>query len=133
MEFVYLFTGIVFGVVAAFFYFSLINQKRRASLLRDFQEKEKRYEQQKVEAEKLGLVWEERFQSLKSETESWKSDLEKIREENTHLVGRLEKAKVEYLNIQEKLQTQKAELEEIQKKFTTEFENIANKILEKKQ
>jgi DNA recombination protein RmuC len=38
---------------------------------------------------------------------------------------------VEYLNLQEKLQTQKAELEEIQKKFTTEFENIANKILEK--
>jgi DNA recombination protein RmuC len=33
--------------------------------------------------------------------------------------------------LQEKLQTQKAELEEIQKKFTTEFENIAGKILKK--
>jgi len=131
MEFIYLLTGIIAGVVVTFFYFSLNNQKKRESLLRDFQGKEKLYEQQKVEAEKQGLVWQERFQSLKSETESWKTDLEKIREENTHLVGRLEKAKVEYLNLQEKLQTQKAELEEIQKKFTTEFENIANKILKK--
>jgi len=57
------------------------------------------------------------------------AELNKVREENTHLVGRLEKAKTEYLNLREKLETQKAELEEIQKKFTTEFENIAGKIL----
>lgn len=131
MEFLYLVTGIIVGIFAAYFYFSLYSQKRRESLLHDFQEKEKRYEQQKVEAEKMELVWKERFQALKSETETWKSDLDKIREENTHLVGRLEKVKVEYLNLQEKLRNQKAELEEIQKKFTTEFENIANKILEK--
>jgi DNA recombination protein RmuC len=55
----------------------------------------------------------------------------KNREENLLLTGRLEKAKAEYLNLQEKLQTQKAELEEIQKKFTTEFENIAGKILKR--
>ena len=84
-----------------------------------------------MEVEKQSLIWEDRFKSLKNETESWKSDLDGIREENTHLVARLEKAKVEYRNIQDKLQTQKAELEEIQKKFTTEFENIANKILKK--
>ena len=44
---------------------------------------------------------------------------------------RLENAKVQFLNQEKKLQEQKKELEEIQKKFTTEFENIANKILKK--
>jgi len=68
---------------------------------------------------------------LKTDADEWKSEIQKIREDNTLLVGRLEKAKSEYLNLQEKLTTQKLELEEIQKKFTTEFENIAGKILKK--
>ena len=131
MEIIYLFAGIIIGVIVAFFYFSLKNQKKVAVVQQEFLEKEKKFEGQREKAEKESIVWEERFRSLKIETENWKSDLDIIREENTNLVGRLEKAKVEYLNLQEKLQTQKAELEEIQKKFTTEFENIANKILKK--
>lgn len=35
-------------------------------------------------------------------------------------------------NLREKLETQKSELEELQKKFKTEFENVANRILEEK-
>ena len=131
MEFVYLFIGIILGAVAAFFYFSSNSQKKRASLLHDFQEKERIYEQQKVEAEKQSLVWQERFQSLKLEAEDWKKELSEKRDENTQLNVRLENAKVQFLNQEKKLQEQKQELEEIQKKFTTEFENIAAKILKK--
>ena len=131
MEFIYLFVGIVLGAVAAFFYFSATSQKKRAGLLHDFQEKERIYEQEKVEAEKQSLVWQERFQSLKSEVEAWKTELSEKREENTQLNVRLENAKVQFLNQEKKLQEQKQELEEIQKKFTTEFENIAAKILKK--
>jgi DNA recombination protein RmuC len=36
------------------------------------------------------------------------------------------------LALNEKLETQKKEIEELAKKFNTEFENIANKILEEK-
>ena len=131
MEFVYLFTGIVFGAIVAFLYFNSRTQKRQADLLHNFQEKEKEYEQQKVEAEKQSLIWQERFQSLKSEAEAWKVELTGKREENTQLSVRLENAKVQFLNQEKKLQEQKQELEEIQKKFTTEFENIAAKILKK--
>jgi len=131
MEIIYLLTGIVVGAIVAFFYFSLNKQKKKESLLLGFQEKEKIYEQEKVEAEKLGLVWQERFQSLKSEAEAWKAELVEKREENTQLNVRLENAKVQFLNQEKKLQEQKKELEEIQKKFTIEFENIANKILKK--
>jgi len=131
MEFVYLFIGIILGAVAAFFYFSSKSQKKRANLLHDFQEKERIYEQQKVEAEKQSLVWQERFQSLKLEAEDWKKELSEKRDENTQLNVRLENAKVQFLNQEKKLLEQKQELEEIQKKFTTEFENIAAKILKK--
>ncbi len=131
MEIIYLVTGIIIGVITAFLYFSIQKQKQFEKVKNQFVEKEKQLEVEKTEAEKQSLVWEDRFQTLKSESELWRTDLQKIREENTVLVGRLEKAKVEYLNLQEKLQQQKAELEEIQKKFTTEFENIANRILKK--
>ena len=131
MEMIYLFSGIVIGAFTAFLFFSLKNRKDAEVIKNQFVENEKRIEAQKTEAEKQSLVWEDRYQSLKTGSDLWLAELQKIREENTALVGRLEKAKVEYFNLQEKLQVQKAELEEIQKKFTTEFENIANKILKK--
>jgi DNA recombination protein RmuC len=131
MEIIYLFIGVAIGAVVAFFYFSFRNQKKISAIEKEFRNREKEFELQRVEAEKKSLVWEDRFGTLKTETEEWKSELKKLREENTILTGRLEKAKVEYRNLQEKLQTQKTELEDLQKKFTTEFENIANKILEK--
>ena len=131
MELIYLFSGVVFGLVIAFFYLNWKTQKKLAALQNDFQNKEKQTEEQKVTAEKQSLVWEERYQSLKTEAEEWKVNLTKTREENTQLNVRLENAKVQFLNQEQKFQEQKAELEEIQKKFTTEFENIANKILKK--
>lgn len=127
----FLVIGIVLGGLAVAVFFIFKNQKKIQVVKNQFQEQLKKLETEKYNAEKLQLVWEDRYNSLKTETETWKKELETKREENTLLVGRLEKAKTEYLNLKEKLDTQKAELEEIQKKFTTEFENIAGKILEK--
>jgi DNA recombination protein RmuC len=129
--FIFIIGLIFFGSLAALFFLNFKNQKKIAVLKSEFQEKEKQFEAARTEVEKQALVWLERYNSLKIEADEWKDELLKKREENIHLVGRLEKAKVEYLNLQEKLLTQKAELEEIQKKFTTEFENIASKILKK--
>src|SRR6056297_3611320 len=129
MDILFLLIGLIAGGLAAFFFFSFKNQKRIQELKDEFLENERLLEAQKNEAEKQRFLWEERHNTQKTESGEWKAELNKVREENTHLVGRLEKAKTEYLNLREKLETQKAELEEIQKKFTTEFENIAGKIL----
>ena len=131
MEIVYLLVGLAVGAAAIYFIFNSKLQKAQSEAEKELLEKEKEFRAQNIEAEKQGLIWEERYNALKRESDEWKTALEKIREENTVLVGRLEKAKVEYLNLKEKLDTQKTELEELQKKFTTEFENVANKILEK--
>ena len=131
MEILFVIVGLVIGIISAFFYFRIKSQKVKVDFEKELLEKEKIFQRQKVEIEKQSLIWEERFQLLKNDSDEWKSELAEIRSANTNLVGRLERAKEEYLNLQEKLKTQKAELAEIQKKFTTEFENIANKILEK--
>ena len=127
-----LLTGLLFLVLVGIYFLTVLKNQKKISLLKnEFLEKEKNLESQRFDTEKKSLVWEERFHSLKTESDEWKSELQALREEKTHLNGRLEKAKTEYLNLLEKLQTQKSELEEIQKKFTMEFENIASKILKK--
>ncbi|MFW6309495.1 MAG: DNA recombination protein RmuC [Prolixibacteraceae bacterium] len=131
MELVYLFSGVVFGMLAAYFFVSFKNQKKLQLIVDEAQEKERQVEAKRIEAEKKTVVAEERWNALMKDADEWKQNLEKTREENKLLFGRLEKAKAEHFNLQEKLQIQKAQLEEIQKKFTSEFENIANKILEK--
>ncbi len=122
---------ILLAAVAFIWLVSQKCQKKIILLSGEFLEKEKNLNNQRVEAEKQALIADERYTILKSDAGSLKAELAKTREENMLLNGRLEKAKAEYLNLHEKLQTQKSELEEIQKKFTTEFENIAGKILKK--
>uniref|UniRef100_UPI0032163CEA DNA recombination protein RmuC n=1 Tax=uncultured Draconibacterium sp. TaxID=1573823 RepID=UPI0032163CEA len=131
MELVYFVAGLAVGIAAAFFYFKMKNQQGEVVAEKLLLEKEKLFQGQKVDIEKQSLIWEDRFRLLKADSEEWKKELEDNRIENTELHGRLEKTKADYLNLQEKLETQKQELEAIQKKFTTEFENVATKILEK--
>ncbi|HDR51872.1 MAG TPA: hypothetical protein ENN90_09700, partial [Mariniphaga anaerophila] len=81
---------VVLGSLAAIFFFNLKHQKKIAWLKSEFQNKEKATENQRFELVKKATVWEERFNSLKSEADVLKSELQKFREENTHLVVRLE-------------------------------------------
>lgn len=61
-----------------------------------------------------------------------KSELNQEREKSLHLTTKLSEMTANYNNLQEKLAAQKQELEDMQKKLTTEFENLANKILDEK-
>lgn len=126
---VLIFAAIIVSAAVSWLLLKSVSQKKISSLLQEFSEKEITLNQQRNDAEKKGLVWEERFSLLKSESEQWKTDLNRFRDDNSILNGRLEKAKAEFLNMNEKLQAQKTEMEELQKKLTTEFENIANRIM----
>jgi DNA recombination protein RmuC len=69
---------------------------------------------------------------LKSDLEEKKRDLDKAREEVNQANQRIAASIEKFKSQEEKLTTLKDELENINKKYTTEFENIANKILEEK-
>lgn len=131
MEIVYLLVGLLVGAAAVYFIFNSKLQKAGSEAEKDLLQKENEYRNQTIEAEKQRLVWEERYNALKRDSDEWKTELSNLRDENKALNVRLENAKVQFQNQEKKLQDQKQELEELQKKFTTEFENIANKILEK--
>jgi DNA recombination protein RmuC len=91
--FIILVSLIAVGTLAALFVFSLKNQKKITLLKNEFQKKDKETEFLRFETEKKALVWEDRYNSLKSEVDGWKEELQKKREENTHLVGRSKKPK----------------------------------------
>ena len=74
---------------------------------------------------------EERNKNLQSENEKLTNHLEEVEMQRQQQLQQLAKAEAEFAVLREKLIFQKQEMEDLQKKFTTEFENIANKILDK--
>jgi DNA recombination protein RmuC len=104
-----------------------------ASKTGEFKEELANLEKQKTDEinnlDKEKSILQEKYGDMLIVKEKIETELGTERQKNEQLQNRIAKAEVEYRNLQEKLDTQKKEMEELQKKFTTEFENIANKIL----
>lgn len=120
MEIIYLVAGIVVGFVVAY----LLAGFRLKSL-------EKKLLDERNEYEKNLATYEERTHYLLTDKEQLTNELKQVVSRNEKQLQRLTRGEVEFANLREKLANQKKEMEELQKKFTTEFENVANKILEK--
>jgi len=72
---------------------------------------------------------EDNIANLTDSLNSAKQQLSDEREIKLDLTSKLSRSEEQNKAFSEKLDTQKAEIAEIQKKFTTEFENLANRIL----
>lgn len=86
---------------------------------------------------------EERNQNLKEQLEELETEFDQLqqkseakvseeRERANELDKKLATKEADYKNLQERLNEQKKELAEMQEQLTTQFENLANKILEEK-
>lgn len=146
MGIVLLLIGIVVGFVIGF----LVSKQRTRNNIFDTSELDKKINSLEIE----NKVQEEKYNQAKESTENYKKDFEQqkvellrgYKEEKDRLLNeltiernnlsaantRLAKAEEAFKNQDEKLKTQKAEIEDLQKKLTTEFENIANRILDDK-
>ncbi|MFA5782780.1 MAG: DNA recombination protein RmuC [Bacteroidales bacterium] len=129
MEILYILIGLIVGFAIGWLSMSgkkLTDKARSEQQLREMEAEKNNFIS---ELDKAKSIAEDRFNKAKEELltlqEAFKQEQEKTLEQS----NRLTKAEVEYGNLREKLDTQKTELEDLQKKFTTEFENIANKIL----
>ncbi len=120
MEIIYLLVGLIVGFTVAYLGVKLFSTSKENKFLEGESEKVKNLAQM-----------EERVKNLQNEKERLTAELEELKTHNEQNLQRLAKAEVEFTNLREKLSTQKQEMEDLQKKFTTEFENVANKILEK--
>lgn len=118
MELLFLLTGLLIGAVTAWFIAGFKYNADR-SRFTETEVKEK-------------FVLKELHEALQAQADILKEDL--IEKEQSLLeVSNQFSAKVqETQSLNEKLFTQKGELDQIQQKFKTEFENIANRLLEEK-
>ncbi len=89
------------------------------------------------------LMLEERNQNLSNQLQEVESELHQAQQKKEEELGQerhraneldkqLAERNADYRNLQERLNEQKKELAEMQEQLTTQFENLANKILEEK-
>jgi len=118
MEYIYLGIGIILGGIIGLLWMRNKLMKQKGD-----------FEQEINVLDKEKIVLSEKNSTIQTSNEKLTEELQNERNRSEELNTRIAKAEVEFKNMKEKLETQKLELEELQKKFTTEFENIANKIL----
>lgn len=84
------------------------------------------------ETQKVAQKQDEQQQVFQTSIAKLEHEREQIRREKDFLNTELTRKNADFQNLVLKNQEQKAEVEKLQEKFTTEFENLANKILEDK-
>lgn len=129
MEILFLLAGLCLGFIVSFLILKSGKQKQQSDFERKMQASEQAHLQQKFEVEKEKSLFEDRTQSLLKEKEELLLQVQQLRTENGIQSQQLARAEADFGNLQEKLESQKKEMEGLQQKFTTEFENIATKIL----
>lgn len=129
MEILLVLAGTCLGVILSFIFLRMKLQKQRAEFEQEQRSGEQILIQQKFELEKGKSLFEDRNQTLLKEKEELLQQIQQLRSENGNQSQQLARDEADFRNFQEKLESQKKEMESLQQKFTTEFENIATKIL----
>jgi DNA recombination protein RmuC len=129
MEILFLSVGICLGAFGTFIFFRGKLQKQATDFELEKRSIEQAFVQQKFELEKDKSLFEDRNGSLLKEKEELLLQIQQLRSDSNIQSQQLARASADFGNLQEKLELQKKEMENLQQKFTTEFENIASKIL----
>ena len=129
MEISILAGSIALVVFVSYFFLKSKLQKQTLDFDREKLMLEQNFIQQKFELEKEKSLFEDRNRLLLKEKEELNQQIQQLRNENGIQGQQLVRAEADFGNLQEKLELQKKVMENLQQKFTTEFENIASKIL----
>jgi DNA recombination protein RmuC len=129
MELVYLFSGILIGIVTTYLFTKQKLTASQAVLQNQLEKQEKEFLAEKTALEKENSILEERIRSLQQEKEAVLKSTEQLREEKETAEKQIVALRAEYKHLQEKLDNERTEIEKLQEKFKTEFQNVANTIL----
>ena len=119
-----LFSCIIGFLIAKWYIFSR-NLSEKQLLLEKIIHLESQISLGKEERNRAHTFWQNEIDKIQIERE-------KIRNEKEVLAIQLSKKEADFDHLLERSKEQKLEVEDLQKKFTTEFENLATKILEEK-
>jgi len=129
MEYLYIGIGILKGFIIGWLVMRKKVTQQATSSREELLKQENSFIKEKSELSHKQSVLEERAINLQREKDDLNDMLIFEREKNEKLTRSVSISATERKNLEERLENQKKELEELQKKFTTEFENIATKIL----
>jgi len=118
MEILLLLAGLAVGFVVAFLVLMLKGKGSENNLLATH-----------AQYEKDMIRFEEKIVHLQRERDQLAGRLERSESDKEQQVRKLASAETDLVNLREKLLNQKKEVEELQKRFSTEFENMAHRIL----
>lgn len=130
---VFLLIGLGLGFAIAWFYFK--NQTVASVSADDISKMQQANQDMQllvIAADRDKAVLQEKIHSSEKQITNLTSDYKEEQNKLAAANNRLAKAEEAFGNMKDKLASQKLEFEELQKRFTTEFENIANKILDEK-
>ena len=129
MEILFGVVGFFVGLIVSFLFLKSKHQKQQSYFEQQQRSEEQNFIQEKFELEKEKSLFEDRNLSLLKEKDELNQQIQLFRTENGIQGQQLARAEADFSNLREKLESQKKEMENLQQKFTTEFENIASKIL----
>jgi len=129
MEFIFLAIGLVTGSLIAWFAAKYSSQKKYSEIKDEIIDLKKKNEFSSERFEMEKTIFDEKLFTVKEEKSALEIKINEERKKSEDLSTKFVRAEENNKNLNEKLEIQKSEIEELQKKFTTEFENIANKIL----
>nr|WP_320118114.1 DNA recombination protein RmuC [uncultured Marinifilum sp.] len=129
MEFLYLAIGIVKGLIIGWLIMRKKASQKEALHREQLLKQENTFIKDKSELSHRLSILEERANNLMHEKGELAKSLNEEREKNVNLTRSVSVSATERKNLEERLENQKQELDELQKKFTSDFENIATKIL----
>ena len=121
MEFIFLIIGLTVGLLVTYIFLKNKTENETSNIKDNLQQ---------LKGEKIRL--EERSLINVRENEDLKTELNLEREKLLNATNRLAKAEETFRNMQEKINNNKIEIEESQQKFASEFENLANRLLDEK-
>ncbi|BAX79733.1 DNA recombination protein RmuC [Labilibaculum antarcticum] len=129
MEILYIAIGIAKGLIIAWFIYRRKSGQQSALHREELLKQENSFINEKSELSHKLSVLEERTTNLLQEKTYINEAVSAERMKNENLTRSVSISATERKNLEERLTNQKQELADLQKKFTSEFENIAIKIL----
>lgn len=117
--------ALIAGVFIGKILFSAKSQSEKSGLEERINGLLAQMEQLKLQFQNERINFEKQWLQVNTEKET-------IRSEKEALIIQLSKKETDFENLWERNKEQKEEVNQLQEKFTTEFENLANKILEEK-
>ncbi|HLN72100.1 MAG TPA: DNA recombination protein RmuC [Prolixibacteraceae bacterium] len=129
MEILWMIAGLIAGFIVSLLVMKSKLRSQRENLMQERMMAERQFTQQRFDLEKEKSLFADRHNTLLQEREGLMQQIHALREENALKSQQLARDEADFAHLQEKLEVQRREMDQLQQKFTTEFENIASRIL----